>query len=334
MRNKFSLLLVCAGSCVLSLVILNAAVAAYVRCAKVYLLPLRERFRDDPGMNVVFDPEIGWVGRPGYASPSEHTNRMGFRSSQELDALPEGAQRVLVLGDSMAFGWGVNQRVLFTELLNRELPGYAFMNTAMIGYNTAQEYLLLRRCIAKVRPAVVMLWYCESNDMLQNVRADNYYPRVSLDARGDLVFRPALKENRVPWVARTALYRFIDSKFLSGKDVVYLRYRVDFALRGAQSYPWRLNRALLAEIAGLTRRNGARLIVIDIPTQRERHHTPLDARQRLLAQACREEGAAYYNLGDAYARDSDMLFLADRSHWNEAGHRFIADFVKKILAGK
>ncbi|MGE3175035.1 MAG: SGNH/GDSL hydrolase family protein [Planctomycetota bacterium] len=73
------------------------------------------------------------------------TNSHGFRSPEIPVQKPPGAFRVVVLGDSVAFGHGVEQDEVFAHqlglLLRERHPGRAIdvINTGVSGYNTAME---------------------------------------------------------------------------------------------------------------------------------------------------------------------------------------------------
>lgn len=77
--------------------------------------------------------------------------------------------RILVLGDSFTWGWGVSQGQVFTDLLQAALPAtVAVYNHGIPGFGTAQEYLLLQRELAaRVYDAVVLMFYM--NDLSDNI---------------------------------------------------------------------------------------------------------------------------------------------------------------------
>ena len=131
----------------------------------------------------VFDPEIGWRLKPGHywVKPS-HTfrkhevviNQVGVRG-REVSEYPEGAERILILGDSFAFSKTVREEAIFPtlleETLNKELPGeYVVINSGVIGYGTAQELMRMRRLAEQGVTADIYLLMVFSNDILDNLR--------------------------------------------------------------------------------------------------------------------------------------------------------------------
>lgn len=55
-----------------------------------------------------------------------HTNNAGFRGQENVSEIkPSGVYRILVLGDSMTFGWGVEDKETFSAVLERNLNVFA-----------------------------------------------------------------------------------------------------------------------------------------------------------------------------------------------------------------
>ena len=76
-------------------------------------------YRVDPEVRYVLAPnQRGWVD-DGFVT----TNSRGFRGGEIVSPKPAGRFRAVVLGDSVAFGWGVNDNDTFAaqaEQLMRE----------------------------------------------------------------------------------------------------------------------------------------------------------------------------------------------------------------------
>lgn len=65
-------------------------------------------------------------------------NSAGFRDDEESLARPE----IVVVGDSQAMGWGVEQEQTFAQILERR-TGRRVLNTAVSSYGTAREMMVL-----------------------------------------------------------------------------------------------------------------------------------------------------------------------------------------------
>lgn len=95
------------------------------------------------------------------------TNDLGFRAVP-TSPKPEGARRIVVVGDSWTFGQGVEAGETFTsqleKLLNRKGAKWQVYNLGMPGWNTANEIAALRTLLSRLQPDVVV--FCPtSNDI-------------------------------------------------------------------------------------------------------------------------------------------------------------------------
>jgi lysophospholipase L1-like esterase len=96
-------------------------------------------------------------------------NSHGFRGGERALAKPSGVFRILVLGDSVAFGQGVAAEATFSDQLERLLNEASsdleveVLNSGVRGYNTYQELLLLKEVGFKFDPDLVLVSYV-SND--------------------------------------------------------------------------------------------------------------------------------------------------------------------------
>jgi hypothetical protein len=91
-------------------------------------------------------------------------NNCGLRNAEITVAKPKGVFRILVLGDSIAFGVGVKRRQAFPHvletLLRKTHPGAQVLNASVPGhttYNELQYYLVKGRAFS---PNVVLVAFC------------------------------------------------------------------------------------------------------------------------------------------------------------------------------
>jgi lysophospholipase L1-like esterase len=98
-----------------------------------------------------------------------HTNSRGFNTDDVPLAKPPGTLRIVALGDSSTFGWGVEPGETYArrlqEILRRRHPGAAIevINLGVCGYSSLQGLVLLSRTAASYEPDVITLSY-GSND--------------------------------------------------------------------------------------------------------------------------------------------------------------------------
>jgi lysophospholipase L1-like esterase len=123
-------------------------------------------YRVDPEVRYVLLPnQKGWVD-DGFVT----TNSRGFRGREVEIPKPPGRLRIVALGDSVTFGWGVNDADTFCNQLELQLraqrPGLDLdvVNLAVPGYWTRQEVTLLKRHLAELQPDVVLVGFY-ANDL-------------------------------------------------------------------------------------------------------------------------------------------------------------------------
>lgn len=129
-----------------------------------------------------YDAELGWALRSGArvhvaGGPLDYrvrTNAAGFRDPERELAKPTGTRRVVVLGDSMAWGWGIAPGERFGDLLDERLgPEVEVLNLGVPGYGTDQELWVLETVGLAYEPDVVLLGFV-LNDVIDARRTLRY----------------------------------------------------------------------------------------------------------------------------------------------------------------
>ena len=127
-----------------------------------------------------YDSHLGWFPIPNTnakltdsISQIEYNhNSLGFRDI-EHNYNEKNKKRIMFIGDSFCYGYGVNQNETFVELLRDKISDFELFNCGISGYGTDQEYLLLRKYFDIIKPDIVFLLYCE-NDIIDNILNNNY----------------------------------------------------------------------------------------------------------------------------------------------------------------
>lgn len=114
-----------------------------------------------------YDDQLGYILKPGehiFNSKEFKTsfivNSVGLRDKEQDLEKPD----VVVLGDSYAMGWGVEESDSFGSVLQKKL-NVKVLNAAISSYGTAREFLLLSKL--KIQPKAIVIQYCE-NDFDEN----------------------------------------------------------------------------------------------------------------------------------------------------------------------
>ncbi|MBI1791539.1 MAG: SGNH/GDSL hydrolase family protein [Acidobacteria bacterium] len=204
----------------------------------------------------VGDPQLSFAHVPNRSAflmgVQVSINSQGLRDHEYSHAKPSDVFRILMLGDSTALGWGVPLEQTVAKILERELnrtgaPGYRrveVLNAGVGNYGTVQEVAHYRTYGRAFHPDLVILEYF-INDA-----------------------EPVPRERTASLLGRSYLVSFAVSKMDSLLQFSGLRPRWDQyyaglyrddppALRAAQE--------ALRELAGLTRRDGAKLLVALLP---------------------------------------------------------------------
>ncbi len=264
-----------------------------------------------------YDPELGWAPAANSDSVASnvrsihvHHNGLGLRDSEfSLDGTPT----MLFLGDSFVWGLDAEADERFTELLKPRVAGYKILSAGVSGYGTDQEYLLLKRLWAKIRPAVVVLIFCTQNDRLDNstnIRYEGYQkPYFEIAADGSLALRNVpVPKSRLQYIREDWWVRNLWLGRLVTASYVGVRYPL-------VTVPDPTER-LVSKMREFVEANGAKFMV-GLQTRDDRLIRHLEASRIPFVTF---EGADFYPGEGAGA------------HWTPAGHKFVAERVLKLLS--
>lgn len=125
----------------------------------------------------------GQFASPAYVPPGRepssfrvNTNSRGFRGEEFERSKQPGTTRVVCLGNSSTFGWGVPPDScyprLLEDLLRHASPrNYEVINAGTPGYSSLQGLILLEREILALEPDVITLAF-GANDCLRTAQSD------------------------------------------------------------------------------------------------------------------------------------------------------------------
>ncbi len=110
---------------------------------------------------------------PGQLDYTVDTNSQGFRGP-EWD-LSKGRKNIMLLGDSFAFGWGVQWNETMGQILEKELqkrdPAYQVINLAISGYDIDSIVRCFEFYVGMIKPVAVVYVFCP-NDLLAEIKKD------------------------------------------------------------------------------------------------------------------------------------------------------------------
>ncbi len=263
------------------------------------------------------------------------TNRQGFRG-RELKDVPElGRERILVLGDSVAFGYRLEEEQAFPVLLEQELAKRSpapveVLNAGVEGYNTRAELALLRKDGFRLQPRTVIVLF----------NLNDFDDTPSLGARGVLMQGPPASRCSLWLAEHSELYLLLDALvrrraaiFLSAGSDGSGYSDLDRFVSALRKQVWRepddgrLNTMVdsLRALRDETAARGIRLVFVIVPDGDQIGTDEADlSPQKRLGMLCEEEGLDCLDLRGAFeAMAAEPLFF-DIMHPNAAGHGILA----------
>jgi lysophospholipase L1-like esterase len=295
------------------------------------------------------DGESCWTLAPGFAGrfvrPAfdvfVRANRRGLRDHEPVEKAP-GTFRVLGLGDSFAFGWGVPLEASFFKRLERlpdaSRPGRSreVVTAGIPGYGTWEALQLLRSVGPLYAPDLVILAFYEGNDYLNNATA----PRKRTLVDGYLTDVAPAGHPRLPklLVRHSSLVALLDDQWARLGEKRAFRPSVE------------KTKALLAEMDGRLAQRRVPLVVVFIPdqdpaaydrapllrfTDRLLRGEEVFAQRREMAEFCQRRGIGFCRLSKRFedAPGAPGLRLSPTDpHFNVEGHRLAAEEIDAWLA--
>jgi len=289
-----------------------------------------------PGHFWRYDSVLGWSNSPGAEGVFEHPrfrinvhiNSKGLRDREYAYEPDPGARRILVIGDSFVWGYGVEQPQTFPKLLEARLRGVDVINAGVAGYGTDQELLWLRSEGVRYRPDLVILVMCGNDDDENN--SDLVYhvyhkPRFRKTDRGELVLTgvpvpPASRALRLKhWLfAHSALVFQLKSGLID-------RFRHPQGSTRAAGLGLTLD--LADAIARVARDAGAAFLVVTTSRYAPSATFPYDE----LVASLRQRGRLTLDIDHAPGYDAATMLIPGDAHWSPAGHRFVAEQVMATI---
>jgi lysophospholipase L1-like esterase len=278
-------------------------------------------------------PTRGYTLRPGFAGESKfgipfRVSAQGFRSPEVAVPKPAGVRRVLVLGDSVAWGAGVREEETFARqlevALRKELDcEVEIVNAGISGYGSLEQLDLLRNDGLALEPDVVLVYHVE-NDNLSSVRTRS---ALATFVKDQTVYRSNLiGATLLAW--RTARWRL--TAMQAGGDRAAYREQV----RTWERRPGTAESLdALRAIAEEARAAGARVLIASNPVAPS--DPSVDAgRNALLREVAEESQATFVDVApalDVAARERTLQVSEVDLHPNGYAHGVIAGALRPAL---
>lgn len=129
---------------------------------------LRDLINPDPKENIIYDLRANL--NTTFQKASVKTNSFGMRSPDITVKKPADTYRIALLGDSFAFGWGVEQNESFAQRLESNLNRLAngklkfeVLNFGVPGYSTFQEVEKFKERGLCFKPDAVLVYFVQND---------------------------------------------------------------------------------------------------------------------------------------------------------------------------
>lgn len=288
------------------------------------------------------DPWLLWQLRPGdreeHGKPV-HVNAAGFRDGDERT--PAEGPRVLTVGDSSVYGFGVRDDEVFSSLLEHELadaaPGVEVINGATPGWSTFQTLNMLDMRGWALRPDLLIV-----GNLWSDNNFDDFVDRELLASYAG--FRQTADYRARVLLSRSALFRWLDYELRvapQGREAA----RVGWTMGGDNPKSGRRRVAIndyadnLDTLCARMRERGGGVLFLLLANREDVNPRSADPAwgpyRQVMREAAERNGVPLVDVPAvmrASGRSEDALFL-DQMHPTADGHAQIAHAVQGALRG-
>ncbi len=234
----------------------------------------------------------GEHNKKGSFSSTFQTNSRGLRDKEYKLNKTEGIKRIVVLGDSFTWGFGVNNDEIYTERLESILPNTEVINLGVTAYQLWQEIIYLKREGIKYHPDIVIVGFSLNDIWRESNRKRNLdsnanvgIEMISEQSNTESYFFILRQYLKKYIIQKSALCTFINDRINTNKSLVkslaYLGIKppltgfekLDMNITPAlREYPnslvqsWEATKSELRQLKRITADLGIRLIIVSIPS--------------------------------------------------------------------
>ncbi|UCF94169.1 MAG: hypothetical protein JSW39_08425 [Desulfobacterales bacterium] len=314
------------------------------------------------GLRSVAHPYIGFLYPPNSEGSFErgdlkfsfHTDRYGFRNKEPW---PDRAD-IVVIGDSLAFGYGVGDEQSWTAIVQRKLPSISVINLALIGSGPPQYQRIFETFGRQLRPQLLIVVLFPDNDFWDAKRFDewlkagaqgNYdaFRFLGDDESDDLASLKRFLKKTYIYALLVETYRaFKERRFFEGKVVNFgdgsrvqlvesqLKRQIILMQKGVPGFDLTLE--AVRGIKQTASEAGVNLLVLLFPSKEAvylKDKAKKDIHKPLKVELQRE-GIDFLDLApplQEHARRGEKTFYEIDGHPNQKGYEIVADAVVSYI---
>jgi lysophospholipase L1-like esterase len=307
-----------------------------------------------PDTNIVFadnyrlsaDPRLAYELVPGSVDGSARISSAGLRDREYAPAKPPGVFRVVVIGDSIAYGFGIPQSDALSKQLEELLQSYhavrpvrvEVLNLGVSGYNIDQIVENLRTRGLRWQPDLIVYAYCLNDPQVDSFELASLKAKLSPAAssyrdallqRGRRLFAHSqlLLLARFAWQKWSSPQRTAaapqDEQWQAVRSGAYAEY---FSRLYSGAELARLQQGI-ARLRGISRDSGVPLVSVVFPLFLDLGQYHLAPLHSAVSEAFRSAELRSYDLLPLYAtmfRTHGPSFVLNALHPNALGVRLAA----------
>ncbi len=314
----------------------------------------------------------GWYVREEF-TVFHKINSDGFVDREFSVEKPAGTYRIAVLGDSFTEALQVPLEQSFHKLLEAKLnennylgeEGFSsieVMNFGVSDIGTAQEFVVLKKRALKYDPDMIILMMFPANDISNNyIELDRGYhkPYFEMGENESLIlaeFKPAERSFISSLAANSKLVVLVYNRLKNAHRNIFVEESV--RLPGPETVnavffenttaeweiAWDFTEKLLLMMQSLAAENNAEFLVVNIPHPMQVNEefsvdidSPefnLDYPDNRIEGILRRNKIGYLFVKDRFVEREELMYFISDGHFNQAGHRAMAEEIFKHLISK
>jgi hypothetical protein len=252
-----------------------AEMTARVKGVRPYAVKAADIVVEPGGRFFTANPTLGYTHLPGqfkitladsYTFKATNLNNT-LRVTHPLNTYPpeDHKREIWILGDSITYGWSVNDEESYPWLLQENFPDYEIVNFGVSGYGTLHSLIQLREALESgKKPQVVILAYASWHDVRNTFIRIRRKMLASSSSLGSVnqPYARLTKEGKLEIFMDTIAYHEFPlmrySAFIHALEEIYDRYEE----RHARSHE--VTKAIIKEISDLCRASGITFAVVTL----------------------------------------------------------------------
>jgi lysophospholipase L1-like esterase len=262
-----------------------------------------------------------------------HVNSLGTRGAEFHPSKPAGTLRILSLGDSNTFGWGLTEDECYSGLIEKALPKHLanmkrveVINAGVNAWSYAQMHTYLREHGLKFQPDVVIL--ADANPWTQ------FSDRNSPEFVKSFMRRVQLKNllRRFATYHYVVEYRLRDVYEQTRARFIPMDPKQDTFFKEQQKDPDAFFREHIAAICRLALTNGVKPVLLHMPYTYQLKTPEPSIVRRAKTQVSRELNVPLVDMMPELKAGGEELFLeGDHAHLNVRGNQLVAQRLVPVL---